>query len=87
MEAVGATLPGVTFELESSASAGEFNQIKGDIIINLANASSSLTIAPDKPLELLIYADQVYDQKISVGEQDSPVRYDPDDSKTCIRSP
>lgn len=81
MEAVGATLPGVTFELESSASAGEFNQIKGDIIINLANASSSLTIAPDKPLELLIYADQVYDQKISVGEQDSPVRYDPDDSK------
>ena len=67
IEAVGATLPGVTFELEGSTSAQEFNQIKGTIVVNLANASSKLTIDNNKPLELQIYADQVYDQKITVN--------------------
>lgn len=79
IEAVGATLPGVTFELESSTSSQEFNQIKGTIVIKLANASSKLTIDNSKPLELQIYADQVYDQKISVDNIGGAVIENPDD--------
>ena len=86
IEAVGATLPGVTFEPEESPSSQEFNQIKGTIVINLANASSKLTIDNNKPLELQIYADQVYDQKITLNDANGTFQEntDPDKNRYTI---
>ena len=84
LKADGATLPGVTFEPQSSTSAEEYNQIIGTIIVNLANANINLEISQDKPLELHLYADQVYDQKISVNMVDSPVLENPDDPNTNL---
>lgn len=62
----GATLPRVSITRSGSSSAQEYNQFIGYISIDLTNASTSLVVDNNHPLELQIYADQIYDTTIVI---------------------
>lgn len=62
LRAEGAGLPKVTLEVTDK----DYNMLKGNLIINLTDSSVGLLVDGQHPLELAIYADQVYDQTITL---------------------
>lgn len=70
---MGETLPGLTWsELEYGT---EYSSVKGDIIIGL-EGNRTLTVEPGRPLELRVYADQIYNSTVELKKVTEPFPFD-----------
>lgn len=70
VKSLGDTLPGVTWD-KLVYSGADYNIVKGNLIIDLGQKGSKM-VDPTYPLQLQIYADQIYDRGVEITG-DAPV--------------